>query len=135
MMVRMVNKLLAKLGTWRLTLASDDRVWEFTLEELEGLPSREVTAGKHTYNGVALWTFLTSNGIDLATVQSLSAVASDGAGVPYDSSDLDEESPLLAWEQDGSLLPPELGTVALLHQKEIEVKQLERIVVASDAGQ
>jgi len=132
MMVRMVDRLVAELGLWRLTLVSGGER-EFTLEELEGLPSQEVTVGEHTYKGISLLTLLVSSEIDLTTVQSLSAVASDGASVDYKPEELDGGSPLLTWELDGGPLPEELGTVALLHQGETQVKRLERIIVAFKA--
>jgi len=86
---------------------------------------------EHTYKGISLLTLLVSGEIDLTTVQSLSAVASDGASVDCKPEELD--GALLTWELDGGPLPEELGTVALLHQGEIQVKRLERIIVAFKA--
>jgi hypothetical protein len=134
MMVRMVNRLQAGLGLWRLTLVLPEQEREFTLEELQRLPSLELQVGEHLFKGLPLVALLRESEIDLARLGVVSAVASDGLAVDYEPQELGEEAPLLAWERDGQPLPGELGTVALLHQGEVQVKRLERLVVAYKAG-
>lgn len=129
MMVRQVDKLMAKLGTWRLTLVSDEQEKEFTLGELKKLPNQEIILGEHAYKGAPLQALLTANEIDLTAVQTLSAVASAGTSVKYKPEELTESSLLLAYEKDGQPLPEGLGTVALISQDEVQVKRLERVVV------
>jgi len=140
MMVKQVVKLVAKLGTWRLTLVTvtdgQEREREFTLEELKGLPTREITAQggtcpceRHTYRGVALLALLEHSEIDLQQAQSVAAVASDGTALELEPEELTEGEPLLAWERNGAALPEELGTVALVDEGGVRLRQLERIIV------
>lgn len=130
MVVKMVERLVVKLGEWRFTLATNGEE-EFTLSEIEELPSREVAADSNVYKGVSLPVFLTEAGIDLGTVQTASVMASNGYQVGYDQAMLadTESAPLLAYEVNGEPLPEEVGTVVCLHKGELQVEFVERVIV------
>ncbi len=125
-MMKMAERLIVKLGEWRLTLVAEEEK-EFTLPELMQLPGREVRADSKAYKGVPLDIFLMGAGVDLASVQTASVVASSGYSVDYGQEVLPE--PLLAYEVDGGPLPAELGTVACLFQGEVQVQAVERVIV------
>ncbi|MGQ9478114.1 MAG: molybdopterin-dependent oxidoreductase [Candidatus Bipolaricaulia bacterium] len=128
-MMKMVEKLIVKLGEWRLTLvlgAEEEK--EFTLPELARLPRREVQADSKVYKGVPLEALLLEAGVDLDSVQTASVMASSGYSGDYGREVLSE--PLLAYEVDGGPLPAELGTVACLFKGEVQVVVVERVIVA-----
>lgn len=126
-MMKKVEKLIVKLGEWRLTLVAEEEK-EFTLPELARLPRREVQADSKVYKGTSLEALLLEAGVDLEAVQTASVVASSGYSVDYGREVLPE--PLLAYEVDGEPLPAELGTVACLFQGEVQVQAVERVIVA-----
>ncbi|MCR4403907.1 MAG: molybdopterin-dependent oxidoreductase [Candidatus Acetothermia bacterium] len=131
-MMKMVERLIVKLGEWRLTLvAKEER--EFTLPELERLPAREVQADSKIYKGIPLEALLLAAGVDLGAVQTASVMASSGYFVDYGREALSESEPLLAYELDGGPLPAELGALACLFRGEVQVKAVERVIVAFKA--
>jgi hypothetical protein len=129
-MMKMVERLIVRLGEWRLTLVAEGER-EFTLSELMRLPAREVQADSGVYKGAPLEAFLLEAGIDLGAVQTASVMASAGYSVDYSRELLPE--PLLAYELDGGPLPAELGTVACLFRGEVQVQAVERVILAFKA--
>jgi hypothetical protein len=76
--VKQVNKLVVKLGEWRLTLVSAGSEKEHILSDLKGLPDFEVRLDAGSCQGVLLQELLINANINLERVQSVSVVAFNG---------------------------------------------------------
>ena len=123
---------------WHLTIVSKAGSKEFSLEDINALPSKEagfephITLSLTMFKGVVLRDLLDAAGVDTSTLQSVDVEASDGFFLTFDRELALAEDVMLVYEMDREPLPPEMGKVMVFGQgqaDEFQVKFVTRITV------
>jgi len=130
--VKSVEKIFVKTGKWRLTFISNKQEKEYTLSELQKIPSEELSFSSKTYRGVSLITFLEKAGINIEKVKTVEVISADNYRINYEQTAILNDRVILAYEMDGMPLPEKMGTVRCVfsgEDKKMQVKMVERIIV------
>jgi len=123
---------------WHLTVVSKAGTKEFTLDDIQALPSKEVefeskeTGTLNNYKGVMLRNLLDAAGADTSALESVDVEASDGFLATFDRGLALAEDVVLVYEMDGGALPSEMGEVRMLapgQATKFQVKSVTRISV------
>ena len=107
----------------------------FSVEDLQALPSSEVTINGVTYKGITLAALLDATGVNSDETKAFRAIATDGYAVNYDPAQVLKDNVLVAFAladgnpltaDDGSfrmVLPDEGGKLNLRMLAELQIVQ------------
>ena len=115
-----------------LTVSDGQTPKTYTVADLQALPQAEVSFKGVTYVGVPLTVLLEENGLALADLKAVKAVAVDGFSANYELSQIQKADVIVAYAQSDGALVEEDGAFRMVMPEE-EGKSNVRMLVEIQA--